>query len=558
MSVIGVKETIEKFIKTTRNDFLLIKGDWGVGKTYLWKTTVENLSRSQEIGLSHYAYVSLFGIDSLESLKNSIVTAKVDSKIIWEANNTSLGQLASNIRESFSGFEKIPILKNYTGGLIGDFAFTTIKNSIVCFDDFERKSEGFDISVVLGLASFLKEQRNCKIVFISNNEKIADTEKTLFSEHGEKLIDIELKFEPLAEEAFGYIFSASDPYYHLLKMHCLALEIKNLRTLQRIERFIEDLQPFIKDAEESVKEDIIKSLTLFVWCYYDKSPDVPSLEAVKQFSPATIYIKENYKKEKRSEEDERLSVLLNRFGYMSFTELDEPLQLLVEKGYLDTESFYQELTKKNNRAIAQKGNDSFHNAWELYNNSFSNNEDEFVKELLFQFQKNLEFIELTRADNSISILRDLGKETEAESLIDKYVEAHSETFIPIFEQTIFYSHIKDENLRKKIAEVIDNYDYKFEFGELIRRIALKNYPEYQEVKFLASHSADEYFTFFKSVNSKDLYYFVQGCLRLGEFNDTTGCSEYSRTIVANVKEALTKISSESNINKLRVSSWFNI
>jgi hypothetical protein len=353
--------------------------------------------------------------------------------------------LASEIKKDFSGLEKIPFLRNYTGGLVGDLAFKTVKDSIVCFDGFERKSKSLDLSEILGLVSLLKEQRNCKIVFISNNEKISGTEKEEFSQHSEKLVDIELKFAPLSEEAFGYIFQNSHPYYDLLKTFCLALEIKNLRTLQRIKRFVEDLQPYLDGAEESVKKEVIRSLTLFVWCYYDKSENVPSLEVVRNFSTASLYIKKQYKKETISKEEERLASLLTNYGYTSGAEIDEPLLSLVEKGYLDAETFSSELEKKNKSAVARKGNDTFSKAWELYNNSFSDNADEFVKELVSQFEKNVEFIELSAVDDSVDVLRELGRDAEANSIADFYVSKHGETFVPIFEETIFYRRIKDLN-----------------------------------------------------------------------------------------------------------------
>jgi chromosomal replication initiation ATPase DnaA len=79
MSLAQVKTAVEKFIENTRNDFLLIKGEWGVGKTYFWKDIIAKSSEADKVGHRHYAYISLFGIDSLESLKNSIIAARIDS-----------------------------------------------------------------------------------------------------------------------------------------------------------------------------------------------------------------------------------------------------------------------------------------------------------------------------------------------------------------------------------------------------------------------------------------------------------------------------------------------
>jgi mannose-6-phosphate isomerase class I len=61
------------------------------------------------------------------------------------------------------------------------------KDIIVCFDDFERLSSSMELKEVLGLISELKEQKNCSVVMILNEDELRDNKETL-DKYKEKLI----------------------------------------------------------------------------------------------------------------------------------------------------------------------------------------------------------------------------------------------------------------------------------------------------------------------------------------------------------------------------------
>jgi len=65
-----------------------------------------------------------------------------------------------------------------------------VRNQIVCIDDLERVGDGLSIKDVLGLVSFLKDQRKCKIVLLLNNEELQDRAATDFKSQLEKVIDV--------------------------------------------------------------------------------------------------------------------------------------------------------------------------------------------------------------------------------------------------------------------------------------------------------------------------------------------------------------------------------
>jgi hypothetical protein len=62
----------------------------------------------------------------------------------------------------------------YLGGL-GPVRFSSVKETIVCIADIERRGNSLGDQEVLGLVSALKEQKKCKVVLILNHEALERT-----------------------------------------------------------------------------------------------------------------------------------------------------------------------------------------------------------------------------------------------------------------------------------------------------------------------------------------------------------------------------------------------
>jgi len=66
----ALDRTFSDFLKHPEKKVLVLKGKWGVGKTYAWKKFVEANKEFQE---SAIAYVSLFGVKDLKEVQQLIV-----------------------------------------------------------------------------------------------------------------------------------------------------------------------------------------------------------------------------------------------------------------------------------------------------------------------------------------------------------------------------------------------------------------------------------------------------------------------------------------------------
>jgi hypothetical protein len=280
MAIGKVEPVVRHFIADNSNDVLVLKGQWGVGKTYFWHSVVKSASKSSSIGRDSYAYVSLFGLNSLDDLRNAIFASRVKTSDI--GRNDPLSVLEINAKGLVKYLKRLPKLKDWSA-VASAAAFRMVTNTLVCLDDLERKGNGLGTREILGLVSLLKEQRNCKVALILNDGSLQGEDQDRFQRHGEKLIDIELTFSQTPEEALNCAFLTSHPQYDAMARNCPKLGITNIRILQRLKRFVEGLSEWYPKCEVSVRDAILHTLPLYVWCYYDKDGNAPPLDYVRRY-----------------------------------------------------------------------------------------------------------------------------------------------------------------------------------------------------------------------------------------------------------------------------------
>jgi hypothetical protein len=58
-------------------------------------------------------------------------------------------------------FKGLPYTKDLWPA-IQSVSFYSLRKAIICIDDFERKGKNLDAQDIMGLVSFLKEQKNAK------------------------------------------------------------------------------------------------------------------------------------------------------------------------------------------------------------------------------------------------------------------------------------------------------------------------------------------------------------------------------------------------------------
>ena len=260
-------------LKNEEGIVVSFQGSWGIGKTFFW-----NYYITHKLGDTKFVNISLFGVNSLEDIKKQIVLKIYDSNKIsnFIKNNPIIGKVI----ESKWGVDASLIASNFEKD---DF-----KNIVVCFDDFERISSNLSLSEILGFISELKEQHNCKVVLINNNDmlKIQDelnhkkhirkdkdgksierffttqtNNQEIFDKYTEKIIDVTLKYEPHLKDNIRFLKEKNiDKTYvdwELLEKLFSTIEDENkklnIRLMKQVIRKLELLEEILTLASIDIK-----------------------------------------------------------------------------------------------------------------------------------------------------------------------------------------------------------------------------------------------------------------------------------------------------------------
>ena len=553
MSVEVIKDQIFQFLSSEKPEVMAIKGEWGVGKTFSWKKFLKEACVKNKVNLERYSYVSLFGINSLECFKYTIFENIIKKEIIgteasletFKSNTTSL--IESFGRQSINLFKGAPIVKSFSPA-IETISFLSLNKTLICIDDLERKGKGLEIKDVMGLVSLLKEQKDCKVVLLLNDgeDGLDDYEK-----YREKVIDIELAFEPNPEECAEIAYSEQTPYCSRLRELTTNLAIRNIRILKKVERLAALALPLAKEFEPEISDQVLHSLVLYAWSYFcsTSNEEIPPLEFITSKGYALLGIGD----EEVSEQQKRWQTTLQAYGYQLTDELDILLSEAVKTGYFVEDEFKEKAANKNQQIIASKSEGSFSNAWRLFHDTFNDNGDEVVNGLYESFKENCKYITPTNLNGTVSLFRELGEEEKASEIIDIYIENRKdETELFNMEENNFFGDIKDQEVIDKFNDTYNQSVTTETAKQILERIAGKNGWNQGDVIVLANTSVDDYYDLFKTESGRHLSSFVTTCLKFGQFGNA---SDQQKEIARRSTEALKRIASESEINKRRVKKF---
>lgn len=562
MSVSLAKKTIAKFLETDVPEVICITGKWGVGKTYAWKTFFGELSAEGKIKLPYYSYVSLFGISSVDELRQTIFEDRTSS------NNVELSPTLDSLREKVkqyydtalqkvsrtSKYAKIPYVENYLNNFSGGFRHImslTVKDAIVCFDDFERKGKGLRTADVLGVISQLKETKECKIVVILNDDALSEEDKPDFEKYFEKVVDAKIEFAPTAEESVEIALRGTDNLHGWLRSACIDLNISNIRIIKKIERLAVQVGELLKPFEADVTNNVVRSLCVLAWSFYSRV-DAPTIEFLKT--------RRNHQRLQRlfgAEEDIRFTdeevgwgVILDSYGFTNCDDLDLALLDGIQRGFFDEEKVLREAAKYQENARALRGNASLEEAWKPFHESFGDNVDEVVTTLFDGSMKNVKFVNLGTLNSAVSLLKKLGAPEKAQELIAHYASerAHEEGLFDLSNNP-FSGHIDDPDVLALCNERAALTKMMPTPIEACKKIHSGSWSSSDE-ETLSLLTADQFYSLFKGLRGDDRHSVVQGCfLKIDVLTDR------QKLIRGRAKEALMRIAKESDLNRLRMKTY---
>lgn len=548
MSITLVRQAIAEFLGRADPEVLCVRGKWGVGKTYTWSTALEAAHADKAVKLARYSYVSLFGVNSVDELKLSIfenVITLTDG--LKKADLETLDAYVSKIgswRKLAKIAQSIPIVKNFVGSEIGGLvSFMTIRDQIICIDDLERRGQKLDVGDVLGLISYLREQRNCKVVLLLNDEQLTEQARQDFERNLEKVADVSLVFEPSSSDSANVGITGSAASDELVKERCVSLGITNIRVIKRIRKLAAALEPIVAEFDPAVFNASASSVVLFGWAR-DQPGEAPPLTFLRKRAPALLGSSQN----DVPPDEAAWNSLLEAYGYAWTDELDQILMDGVERGFFDPDAVKKVGKIAHDKIVASKADGAFETAWSVYHDSFANNADEVLDGIHTSFLKNVQYITPVNLSGTVTLFKELGRPDQARKILDYYIAQRKESrrFFDL-EEYPFAESISDQDVRAafdaQLAEAPEAHDVKAVLS------SIKGGWTEDAIATLATTSPDEYAKILKAESGQELRRLLSNAF---QFDRITNATEQMKEIPKRVREALMTIGKESAINARRV------
>ncbi len=556
MTIATVQSVVRKFIASANPEVLVLKGPWGVGKTHAWKMLVETFK--DESNLHDYSYVSLFGIGSLAELRLAIYVKTRSVKTLGQpmtvasVNENWLDYAKSGtkaLRQFASRGKDIPIIKNITVGFDA-VAPHLISGTLVCLDDFERLSGRLSPEELLGFISYLKEEKNCKVVLIFNEQRLGE-KADVYVKYREKLIDIEVLYLPLPADSAAIAFGRGMPWTKRITDRAITLGITNIRLLRKIDRITQMTWPLLQGMHDLVLRQAIDSIVLLSWCYYEQDDKKPSLAFLRKFDSMGFAMAKHAlakKDEKPDPREEEWEKLLDLYEFRRMDEFDLALLKAVEQGYIEETRLDVEAKKLDGFFKAADAESSFTKAWALFHDTFANNEDELVVALRDSFKKSVNHISPINLNGTVKLLRDVGRNAIADEIVEYYIDTRSADK-DLFDlgSYAFAGEVTDAVLRARFAEKFTKDNPVPPLPVAATNISKGSWSGADECA-LGAATEDDLYALFKQDHGVDLNRIVKGVLRLG-------ANAKHEELGRRAKAALERIAAESKVNAIRVDRY---
>ena len=554
-----VNQALQRFLDDPNPGVLALKGSWGVGKTYVWNAFLEGYKK--EAKQAGYAYVSLFGINSIAELRKFIFAKHVSlgsdkKKRFWQTTSKYGSNLIGSVdfAPATLGFLKNTELFSewIQDKLLRDF--------VICIDDLERKEDSLTGSALLGLITSLREERKCKVVLIYNDAKVPVELNESFGEYREKVIDREITYSPSVVDNFLLGFpegmdaygatqgqaSEIDTMFGNDKRTLLqlfeCLNVTNIRVFQKTKIALDYFAEHLRSQYPKLYPHFVRQ-TVKICCLYYVYGDRWSLERLISISIwADHFGKGDNDSEKAKQRAARQPI---RDIAYSPNSTDTIIAEYLKEGYVDWKSQASLLIDAEKQYEAGELNSEITKHWSKFWDNFTTSQDSFICDLQEFIQKNWRDLRLQEVDAADRFLRNLDPSVDLSDVLDKkialFVEKQND-YDSLRPQLHDVSPDTIARVNQRIASSLIQIPIDVAIEQLTRNGGWNP----SDVKYLANRTTEEFYDFFKS---SERPHFLNA---IKELRSRLGSSEDGKPVLNRVDDALRRLAKRSKLDEMRV------
>jgi len=546
-----VKEALESFAISSDHSAIILKGKWGVGKTFLWEGVIKR--KKENLGADYYSYVSLFGLGSLKELKRTIYENLLKKEHAADSGGVrSVEDRLEGIASFMRRNAKLLTGVRGAGEIVDSYQSSAINNALICIDDFERKSKGLTDGEVLGLISMLVEKRNCKVILILNEDGL-EAKGSEFSEYREKVFSYEVEHQPTSAESIVVVFG-ENPEQKDLVDRMVKLDLKNIRLIRKVKYYYDYLRGAVDVQNARLWSDISTTVPLAVLARYGGDQSPITLEELEHFE-GTIDTPPGSTTDSELQEiqaKEAQAQILRNYGYLFTSELDRAIISLVRQGYVDSVALSNIVIAAEVQAKAADAEYEFRMAWMDYHHNFSKSQEEILEKFKVAIDVYFEYMSVDRLDGIIRLYRNVGMNNEADALIQKFFE-NLNRVRTLTDRQDLWNEPRDERIRVALDEYFAGFGSTMSLEEALGCLLNRRLTA-ESVAVLSRSTSADFFDYLTSPAATDfkpvIKYLLSASGASNDFEDAVPGS--AKSIFINTYEALQKIRSLSLLNESRL------
>ncbi|HDX8813932.1 P-loop NTPase fold protein [Klebsiella variicola] len=545
----------------------VLKGEWGVGKTHFWKRYYSKKNKAKEIQQIAYAYVSLFGVNSINEIKKEIYQNTVPinellyRETVYSKSEILAGKLLSSLPRLLKYNKITKLLFKYIGF---DFNFYGIKSSdlsssleysfvnryLICFDDLERRGKSLDLKDFMGFIDNLARDKHCKLILIFNENNLKDNdEERLFNEYREKVVDVDIMYNPGVADNVKRVFHSNDQNFSHILSAASELQIKNIRILNKIKKILYTYDHLLNFSRKEVRREFVYRVILLAYVFYSGVKGVLYRDFFNRIQSRAMIDSYSKKDENSSAVKDFISKL--HLEFVSAENLfDYDIDFFLKNGFIPFNSTVEDGIKSRNSDFDDiELNDKIEQIWSIFRDSFALNQDYVIQKLKELLDENLPRIPLGRIDNIFLLLDNLG--VNCDNYANRYVDELVKNNKLISEyQRLANTFIEHRTLNELIKKVL-MASKKKEFGldELLTRLSNSNNYTSMHIETLNSYSEDDYFDWILTCEDDVVHKIRNGLLK---FDNHVSPLPMQEEITRKAMAAIRRVASTSELNMMRV------
>ena len=247
---------IYKIINSLKNlpyECILFDGPWGVGKTY---AVIDALKKYDNV-----CVISMFGMQNSNQIYHELLFQSLFKNYILKKTAEVAYGAVDNVTEICKSLKKARSTKKVIQNVAKDKElFMLLSKSfdsqhVIVIDDLERISDKINMEEVLGIVEELKKCNYVKIILIANIEEMREKAKEVYERYSEKVID---KAYHITDKSSKINWGEMGIHDGFIRKFLEKHKVKNLRTLQKAQKFYEDVNLYIGDVGNSEFQNEIR------------------------------------------------------------------------------------------------------------------------------------------------------------------------------------------------------------------------------------------------------------------------------------------------------------